>query len=198
MPDFHLAQINVARFRLDPDDPHNESFIDQLAAVNALADDSPGFVWRLQGEEQNAMAFRVFEDPNMLINMSVWDSTEALFDYTYKTAHTKIMAQRKEWFDRVEDAYMALWWVPAGHIPDPQEGKDRLELLRENGPGPDAHHEFDRRTNTDPRYRPGVCPRPLDAQRRHLGPGGAYATRNLSGDGGAGFTGDAGTGRMGR
>ena len=138
MTDYHLAQINIAHFRLEPDDPHIAAFTAKLDEVNALADESPGFIWRLQGEEGNAMALRVFDDPNALINMSVWASVEALFEYTYKTAHTKIMSRRKEWFGRLENASMALWWVPAGHIPGPQEGHDRLEHLIQNGPGPDA------------------------------------------------------------
>ncbi len=138
MTEHHLAQINIGRFRLQPDDPLLKGFTDQLDAINALADSSPGFIWRLQDEEGNAQSIRAFDDPNMLINMSVWASMEALFDYTYKTAHTRIMSRRKEWFDLLQDAYMALWWIPAGHIPDPQEGRERLDLLREKGPGPDA------------------------------------------------------------
>jgi len=138
MSGFHLAQINVARFRIDPDDPHMLAFTSQLDAVNAMADDSPGFIWRLQGEDGNAMAIQAFDDPNMLINMSVWASIEALFDYTYKTAHTKIMSRRKEWFGKLEDAYMALWWVPDGHIPSPQEGRKRLEMIKARGPTQNA------------------------------------------------------------
>ncbi len=138
MSDFHLAQINIARFRLAADDPHIEAFVSQLDAVNALADDSPGFIWRLQGEEGNAMTIQAFEDTSLLVNMSVWQSAEALFDYTYKTAHTKIMARRKEWFGRLEDASMALWWIPAGHIPSPEEGRARLEIIAKNGPSPES------------------------------------------------------------
>jgi len=138
MPDFHLAQINIARFRLAADDPHIEAFTAQLDAVNALADDSPGFIWRLQGEDGNAMAIQAFEDTNMLINMSVWESAEALFDYTYKTAHTKIMARRKEWFGAFKDASMALWWIPAGHIPSAAEGRARLDIISKSGPNPEA------------------------------------------------------------
>jgi len=138
MTDFHLAQINIARFHLAMDDPHIAAFTDQLDAVNKLADDSPGFIWRLQGDDGNAMALQAFDDANMLINMSVWESVDALFDYTYKTAHTKIMSRRKEWFGRLQDAYSALWWIDAGHIPNPVEGRERLELLQKNGPTPDA------------------------------------------------------------
>jgi len=138
MSDFHLAQINIARFRLAADDPHIEAFVSQLDAVNALADDSPGFIWRLQGEEGSAMAIQVFDDADLLINMSVWQSADALFDYTYKTAHTKIMARRKEWFGRLEDASMALWWIPAGHIPSAEEGRARLEIISKNGPCPES------------------------------------------------------------
>ncbi len=138
MSDYHLAQINIARFQLAMDDPHIVAFTDQLDAVNALADNSPGFIWRLQGEEGNAMAISAFDDENLLINMSVWASAEALFDYTYKTAHTQIMSRRKEWFGHLQDAYMALWWIAAGHIPGPQEGRERLDMLRKNGPSPEA------------------------------------------------------------
>jgi len=139
MPDFHLAQINVAKARAPMDDPQMAAFMAQLDEINALADRAPGFVWRLQSEAGNATDIIVTEDPSFLINMSVWESAEALFDYVYKTTHTKVMASRRDWFQKHDDPYQVLWWVPAGHIPTPQEGLARLEHLAQHGP---AAHAF--------------------------------------------------------
>jgi len=138
MPRFHLAQINVANARAPMDDPQMAAFMAQLDEINALADGAPGFVWRLQSDSGNATDIIVTEDPSFLINMSVWESVDALFDYVYKTAHTKVMAHRKEWFQKYDGPYQVLWWVPAGHIPTPQEGLERLEHLTRHGPTPHA------------------------------------------------------------
>jgi len=138
MSEYHLAQINIARADMGPDDPCFQSFRALLADVNALADDSPGFVWRLQDESGDATSIRVFDDPRLLVNMSLWETYDNLFDFTYRTAHAAVMARRKEWFERMTDGYMALWWVTAGHIPDAAEGRARLEALRAEGPGPRA------------------------------------------------------------
>jgi len=134
MPDFHLAQINVANARAPMDDPQMAAFMAQLDEINALADRAPGFVWRLQSDSGNATDIIVTADPSFLINMSVWETAEALFDYVYKTAHTKVMAGRRDWFEQHDGPYQVLWWVPAGHIPTPQEGLERLEHLKQHGP----------------------------------------------------------------
>lgn len=136
MSRYHLAQVNIARMRGAIDSPVMADFVAQLDAINAIADTTPGFVWRLQGAEGNATALRVFDDPMLIINMSVWESIEALFEYTYRSDHIDVYRRRGEWFERMATPHMALWWIPAGHIPTPQEAKDRLALLERVGTSP--------------------------------------------------------------
>lgn len=133
---YHLAQVNIARMRGAIDSPIMADFVAQLDAINAVADTTPGFVWRLQGADGNATALRVFDDPMLIINMSVWESIEALFEYTYRSDHIDVYRRRGEWFERMDTPHMALWWLPAGHIPTPQEAKDRLALLERDGATP--------------------------------------------------------------
>lgn len=129
-----IAQLNVARMKFEFDDPKMKEFIDRLDDINALADHAPGFVWRLQTDEGDATAIDFF-GADTLVNMSVWEDLASLHSYVYRSAHNEVMAQRKLWFDRVEAAYSVLWWVPAGHIPTIEEAAERLDLLREQGPG---------------------------------------------------------------
>src|SRR4051812_7266948 len=126
---WHLAQLNIGRAVAPIDSPQLADFVAQLDEINALAETSPGFVWRMTGEGNNATDIQYDPDPLMLANMSVWTSAEALFDYVYKTAHTKVMARRREWFERME-VFQVLWWVPAGHQPTLAEALARLEILR--------------------------------------------------------------------
>jgi hypothetical protein len=133
MATYQLAQLNIAQMRTPMDSPEMADFVANLDRVNALADNAPGFVWRLAGDDGNATAFRPFGE-DTLVNLSVWDSVDALSNFVYKTAHVEIMKRRKEWFDRMEQAYMVLWWVPAGHRPDEAEAKERLQTLRTLGP----------------------------------------------------------------
>ncbi len=138
MNDWHIAQINVALAQFPLDDPRIADFMDQLDEINALADVAPGFVWRLQTESGDATDVQVGDDDKLIVNMSVWDSIGNLFDYVYQTAHTGVMRRRREWFEKSTLAHQALWWVPAGHTPSPEEGMARLENLRANGPSPSA------------------------------------------------------------
>jgi len=135
---WHIAQINVGTTLYATDDERLAGFMSRLDAVNRLADESPGFVWRLQSDSGNATDIDVGGDPNFIINMSVWASIDALFDFVYKTAHRDVMIRRREWFRRPDGAYQALWWVPAGHRPTPEEGLRRLDELRRNGPTAEA------------------------------------------------------------
>ncbi len=135
---YHLAQVNVARMRAPLDDPLMAEFVARLDDINAVADASPGFVWRLQSAEGNATSVRAYDDPRLLINMSMWESLDALSAYVYANAHRGVMRRRREWFARFDGPYMALWWVPAGHIPTVDEAKERLEHLRAYGPSPTA------------------------------------------------------------
>ena len=139
MTRFHLAQVNIGRLRAPIDDPSMDGFRTQLAPLNALADRSPGFVWRLQTEDGNATAIRPFDDDDrMAINMSVWESLDALQQYVYKSGHVGPLRDRKQWFEPIDGPILALWWIPAGHIPTVAEAKERLQLLKERGPSPDA------------------------------------------------------------
>lgn len=108
-------------------------FVALLDPVNALADGSPGFVWRLQGEDGNATAIRAFDDDRVIVNMSVWESIDHLADFVYRSGHIDVMRRRRQWFDRIR-VHMTLWWVPAGHVPSVAEAQERLAHLREHGP----------------------------------------------------------------
>jgi hypothetical protein len=134
----HLAQLNVARFKAPMEDPAMAGFVEQLDPVNEIADAAPGFVWRLQTEEGNATSIHIFADDLMLVNMSVWESVEALADFVYRSGHIDIMRRRREWATRMVEAHMCLWWVPAGSIPTLDEAVERLDHLREEGPTPRA------------------------------------------------------------
>lgn len=138
--DFHLAQVNVGRILAPLDSPQLAGFVDQLPEINALADAAPGFVWRMVDDSgADSTGIRPENDDAMLlINCSVWESVEALRDYTYRSEHLKVLARRREWFERLVDFHHALWWVPAGHRPDVREAMDRIALIREVGEGPDA------------------------------------------------------------
>jgi hypothetical protein len=134
----HLAQVNVALLRAPLDGPELAGFVALLEPLNALADRSPGFVWRLQTEDGDATAVRPFDDDRMLVNLTVWESLEALRDFVYASRHLDAMRRRREWFHRLAVPYLALWWVPAGTVPTVAEAKRRLELVQRQGPGPDA------------------------------------------------------------
>jgi hypothetical protein len=140
---FHLAQANIGRIRAPLQDPIMEGFRTQLDPINALADRTPGFVWRLQTEDGNAMAIRPYADEFMAINMSVWDTLEALQQFVYRSAHVGPLRDRKQWFEPMEGPILVLWWIPAGHIPTVAEAKDRLQYLKEHGP---SQHAFTFRT----------------------------------------------------
>jgi hypothetical protein len=132
---FHLAQVNIGRIRGRLDGPVMAGFVRRLEEINALADRSPGFVWRLQTNEGNATYFRPYEDDDrVLLNMSVWESVETLKNYVYRTVHAELLRQRHEWFERFAGVYMGLWWVPAGHLPGIDEAKKRLAHLEKHGP----------------------------------------------------------------
>jgi len=133
MPTYHLAQINIGRMLAPVDDPIMAEFVAQLASINALADSTPGFVWRLQSESGDATSIKAYDDELIIVNMSVWESVESLREYAYRSTHTGVLKYRTKWFENIKGPYMALWWIPAGHIPSPQEGRERLEYLREHG-----------------------------------------------------------------
>jgi len=136
---WHLAQVNIGRLRAAIDDPMIAEFVAGLDRINALADAAPGFVWRLQTEEGNATSVRPVDDDELLaINMSVWESVEALADYVYRSDHVTFMRRRREWFERFAASYMALWWIPSGTIPTVPEAMARIDHLERHGPTPSA------------------------------------------------------------
>jgi heme-degrading monooxygenase HmoA len=134
----HLAQINIARFRAPKTDPANSDFMAALDHVNALAEASPGFIWRLVGAGDNAVDIDVADDPRLAVNLSVWEDMESLAAFAYRNAdHRAVMRRRKEWFEPMA-VYMALWWVPRGHRPTADEGLAQLALLERLGPTQEA------------------------------------------------------------
>jgi hypothetical protein len=136
MSGYHLAQVNIARLLAPLDSPALAGFVARLEEINALADGAAGFVWRLQTEDGDATALRPYQDERILVNLSVWRSLEELSQFVYRTPHAEVMRQRREWFERMAEAFMALWWVPAGHLPSVEEAKQRLDQLRAQGPSP--------------------------------------------------------------
>jgi hypothetical protein len=134
MTPWHIAQLNVGRAVAPPGSPELADFMAALDRINALAESSPGFVWRLQSASGNATDILVSDDPRSLVNMSVWESVESLFAFVYRTGHTEVMRRRREWFEKPVEAHQVLWWIPAGHIPTTDEALQRLGELRRNGP----------------------------------------------------------------
>lgn len=134
MNQFHIAQVNIARMNAPLDSPVMEGFVARLDEINALADQSVGFVWRLQTDEGDATYLRPYDDDRILFNLSVWETVESLKDYVYRTAHAELLRDRRKWFQHFAGAQIALWWVPAGHIPSVDEAKKRLAHLDEHGP----------------------------------------------------------------
>ncbi|MEW2588727.1 DUF3291 domain-containing protein [Streptomyces virginiae] len=135
---FHLAQVNVATLLHPIDDPRIAPFVELLDPVNAAADAAPGFVWRLVEEgEADATGLRPAGE-DVIVNLSVWETQEALWDFAYRSGHLEVMRRRRDWFERHVEAHMVLWWVPAGHLPTVDEALERLSDLRAHGPSPRA------------------------------------------------------------
>ena len=134
----HIAQMNVATALYDLDDPRIAEFVAKLDDVNALADRSDGFVWRLQSATGSAVDIKAANDPRLLVNMSVWRDVGALFAFVYRTAHREVMVKRRSWFEKPEGPFQVLWWIGEGHRPTVEEGLQRLDMLRRHGPTPDA------------------------------------------------------------
>jgi hypothetical protein len=135
---FHVAQINIGRLIASIDDPSIAGFVAQLDPINALADVAPGFVWRLQSASGNATDVPYNDDPSIMVNMSVWESIEALRDYAYTSKHIEVLRDRAKWFEKMDKPHYCLWWIPAGHIPTVNEGRERLEHFQRRGPTPYA------------------------------------------------------------
>jgi hypothetical protein len=133
-----LAELNIARAAAPMDDPVMADFVANLDRINALGDASPGFVWRLQDETGAATSIRAFDDPQIIVNLTVWESIEALREYAYRSGHVEVFRRRREWFVSLDGPSLVLWWVPAGHRPTVEEARQRLERLAADGPTPEA------------------------------------------------------------
>jgi hypothetical protein len=169
--DYVIAQVNIGRLVAPLESRRLVGFVSQLDAVNAVADAAPGFLWRLKTEDGNATALRAFEedaegaDGGILINMSVWESVEALGAFVYGDAHLAVLRRRRQWFEPLKDAYAALWWVPRGHVPTVHEAEDRVKHLRAHGATPYAftlkvHFPSPDSADATPRHSPDdwSCP----------------------------------------
>jgi len=130
---FQLAQLNIARAKDEMASSVMNGFVSRLDQINQLADESPGFVWRLQTDAGDATSIRVFDDPLLLVNMSVWESIEALRYFVYKSLHVELVRDRAAWFTTLGSVHQVLWWIPYGHIPSAQEAIQKLEHVRRNG-----------------------------------------------------------------
>lgn len=133
---YHLAQINIARLVAPLDDPQIAEFVSQLEPINALADRAPGFVWRLKTESGNATDVAYNDDPFVIVNMSVWESIEALRAYVYGSDHLRVFRDRAKWFEKSSKPMYCLWWIPVGHAPTVTEGRERLEHYQRHGATP--------------------------------------------------------------
>jgi hypothetical protein len=134
----HIAQLNIAKARAPLDDPMMARFVEWLEPINGLADESQGFVWRLQTDDGDATSIRPFEDEAIIPNLSVWESVEALRAFVVHPNHTRVMRESSKWFEPLDGPHLVLWWVAPGHIPSPDEGRKRLERLAALGPTPAA------------------------------------------------------------
>lgn len=157
---FHLAQANIAHMRAPLEDPVMEGFRSQLDRINAVADASPGFVWRLQTAEGDATGIRAYEDPLVLFNMSVWESIEALHAYVYRSEHVGPLRNRRSWFQPIATPILVLWWIPEGHRPTIDEARARLALLESRGTTAEA---FTFRQPFPPPGEPSLAPPEVDA-----------------------------------
>jgi hypothetical protein len=137
-PGYELAQINIARLKAPLDSPQLKDFVDNLDPVNADADAADGFVWRLKGDSGDATDVKVFGDDWLIVNMTMWRDINALTAYMYQGRHREMLSRRREWFEKLQEAVTALWWVPAGHRPTVTEAESRLLHLRTHGPTPYA------------------------------------------------------------
>ena len=145
-PDWQLAQLNVARLRQPLEHPDTAEFVAALDPINQLAESSPGFVWRLTDESgQSSSYVRADDDPLVIVNLSVWRTPDDLHEFVFRTAHTEFLRRRRQWFERMAEAFLVCWWVPAGDVPSVDEALDRLAMLRRDGVSDDAFTLRERR-----------------------------------------------------
>lgn len=138
MMEYHLAQVNTARMNADLDDPLMSGFVQRLDEINTLADDSKGFVWRFKTAMGDATYLRPFDDQRILFNMSVWETLEDLRHYVYRSTHLELLKAKENWFTKLAEAHLALWWIPQGNLPSVEEALEKLRLIQARGSSPDA------------------------------------------------------------
>ena len=136
--EYHLAQVNIGRTLGPIDDPVMAEFMNNLDRINALAEASEGFVWRLKGSADNVTSIQVTEGRFLLVNLSVWRSIQNLYDFTYRSPHAEYVRRRAEWFEKIKEMVMCCWYVPEGHEPTVAEAMERIAFIRENGVTPYA------------------------------------------------------------
>jgi hypothetical protein len=156
MNKYHLAQINIAHAQDSMDAETMKGFVARLDEINSLADKAKGFIWRLQSDQGDATSIKAFDDPFLLVNMSVWENLESLKNFVYKSLHVELIRDRDAWFNKMLDAHQALWWIPAGHIPSVEEGKEKLYCLQNNGVSKNAFtfaKPFDHNSQLESRHK---------------------------------------------
>ena len=136
--EFHLAQLNIARMLAPIDSPVMSDFVANLERINRLAENSIGFVWRLKDDSNNATSIRIFDDDFLIVNMSVWENTDALFQFVYQSDHIEVFKRRNDWFEKMPEMHMVLWYIPVGNIPSVADAVGRLKYLRLQGETPYA------------------------------------------------------------
>jgi hypothetical protein len=134
----HLAQLNIAKIRYPLDSPHMFGFVDNLEPVNQLAESSEGFIWRLKDDSGDATNIQAFDDPDLIVNMSVWQTADNLKNFMFRTHHKDFLGRKKQWFHPLKEDSYVLWWVPKGHTPTVKEALERLTHLREHNDSPYA------------------------------------------------------------
>ncbi|WP_433238235.1 DUF3291 domain-containing protein [Streptosporangium sp. CA-135522] len=153
----HLAQLNVAHMRAPKDSPELADFVAALDPINRLAEAAPGFVWRLKGGDGPEDVVEHDYGDHLLINFSVWESRDTLWDFTYRSAHLGVLQRRREWFLRVAEPYSVMWWIPQGHVPTLEEAMERLELLKSEGPTSRAFTLKDFYDSSEAAWRPAAA-----------------------------------------
>lgn len=131
---YHLVQLNVAKMNADIEDPIMASFVQRIDEINSLAENSKGFIWRFQDDQGDATYLRPFEDPRILFNMSVWEEIEDLMNYVYTSKHLELLKSKNEWFTKLGEAHLALWWIEKGRLPSVEEALNKLDFIKKNGP----------------------------------------------------------------
>lgn len=137
---YHLAQVNIAFAKAEMDTKIMEGFVSRLDEINKVADNAEGFIWRLQSDDGDSTTFRMFKEPLLLVNMSVWKDIKSLKDFVYKTIHVEMIKDRQAWFRKYVDTHQVLWWIPEGYIPTLEDAKEKLDKLQKSGPSVDAFH----------------------------------------------------------